>query len=122
MNYLIKILSIGLAVFVAAEILPGVAVSDFKWALVVALCISLLNTFVKPVLILLTIPATILSLGLFFLVINAVIILLADYFISSGFEVNGFWYALLFSMLLSIFTSLIERITGQKKTKKEYRN
>ncbi len=115
MNYLIKILSIGLAVFVAAELLPGVTVSDFKWAFAVALTLSLLNTFVKPILIFMTIPATIVTLGLFLLVINAIIVLLADYFISTGFEVSGFWSALLFSIIVSAVGSFIERLTGQKK-------
>lgn len=115
MKYLIKLLSIALAVFVAAELLPGVSVEGFKWAFLVALTLSLLNIFVKPVLIFMTIPATVVTLGLFLFVINALIILLADYFIEGGFEVQGFWYALLFSIILSIFTSFIERITGQKK-------
>ncbi|MFK7757648.1 MAG: phage holin family protein [Flavobacteriales bacterium] len=119
MKYLIKLLSIALAVFVAAELLPGVSVEGFKWAFLVALTLSLLNIFVKPVLIFMTIPATIVTLGLFLFVINALIILLADYFIESGFEVSGFWYALLFSIVLSLFTSVIERITGQKKPKLE---
>jgi len=119
MNYIIKLLTIGLAVFVAAELIPGVTVEDFKWALLVAFVLSMLNTFVKPVLIFLTIPATLITLGLFLLVINAVIILIADYFIESGFEVDGFWYALLFSIVVSFFSSIIQGLTGQKKIKQK---
>ena len=105
--------------FVAAEILPGVEVEGFKWALIVALTLSILNSFVKPVLIFMTIPATIVTLGLFLFVINACIVLMADWFIEGGFQVENFWYALLFSIILSITTSITERITGQKKKTNE---
>jgi putative membrane protein len=77
----------------------------------VALVLAILNAIVKPILILLTLPLTILTLGLFLFVINAVIILLAGSFID-GFVVDGFWWALLFSLLLSIITSLL---TSRKK-------
>jgi len=122
MNFLIKLLTVALSVFLAAEILPGVNVLDFKWALAVALVLSLLNTFVKPVLIFLTIPATIISLGLFLFVINACVILLADYLIVSAFEVNGFWWALVFSIVVSVLSSIIQKVTGQKKKNPKVRN
>ncbi len=117
MNYIIKLLSIALAVFVTAELLPGVTVIDFKWALLVALTLSLLNTFVKPILIFMTIPATIVTLGLFLVVINACIVLIADWVIDGAFQVDGFLYALLFSVIVSFLTSIIERLTGQKNKK-----
>ena len=68
-------------------------------------------------LIFFTLPATIVTLGLFLLVINAVIILLADYLIGASFEVSGFWTALLFSLLLSLFQSILYSFLKEKKEK-----
>lgn len=106
MIFLFRILMTGIVVMLLAYLLPGVAVSGYLTAILVAVVLALLNLIVKPVLVLFTLPVTILTLGLFLLVINAVIILLADAFIG-GFEVAGFWYALLFSILLSIFQSVL---------------
>jgi len=117
MNYIIKILTVALAVFVAAEVLPGIQVTDFKTALLVALVLSILNAVVRPILVFMTIPATIVTLGLFLFVINACVILIADYLIAGGFEVSGFWWALIFSVFISILSSLIQWITGAKKRK-----
>lgn len=94
-----------------AEFLPGVSVGGYGTAIIVALVLAVLNLIVKPILVLLTLPVTILTLGLFLLVINAIIILLADAFIS-GFGVDGFWIALLFSLLLSIFQSILFSLLG----------
>ncbi len=106
MIFLFRILMTGIVVMLLAYFLPGVAVAGYLTAILVAVVLALLNLVVKPILILFTLPVTILTLGLFLLVINAVIILLADAFIG-GFEVAGFWYALLFSILLSIFQSVL---------------
>ncbi|MFT6815697.1 MAG: putative membrane protein [Sphingobacteriales bacterium] len=117
MNYLFKILISGVAVMFAAYVLPGVAIDGFVTALWVAVILSLLNGFVKPLLIILTIPVTVFTLGLFLVVINAAMILLTDYFISD-FVVDNFWWALLFSIILSIVASILERIfIGPKKPK-----
>lgn len=115
MNWIVKFLLNGLAVLLTAYLLPGVNVEDYWTALWVALVLSLVNIFVKPFLIVLTIPITFVTLGLFLLVINALMILLADYFVD-GFLVDGFWWALLFSLILSIFNSLFADLTkdGQK--------
>ncbi len=113
MNFIIKILVTGLVVLVGAYMLPGVWVSGFGTALVVALVLAFMNALVKPVLILLTIPVTILTLGLFLLVINAAIILFTDFLIS-GFEVEGFWWALVYSLLLSALMWVAEGLTGTK--------
>jgi putative membrane protein len=110
MTTLIRFLLNGLAVLITAYLLPGVYVADYWTALIVALVLSIANIVVKPILVILTIPITVLTLGLFLLVINALIILLADYFVK-GFHVEGFWYALLFSIILSIFNSLFSDIT-----------
>lgn len=114
MNWLVKIIVSSLAVMVVSYLLPGVHIEDYVAALWVAFALSILNGFLKPILIILTIPATILSLGLFLLVINAGIILIADYLLA-GFVVDGFWWALLFSLLLSAVTSILELPTKKKQ-------
>lgn len=95
-----------IVVFLLASFLPGVNVASYGTAIIVAIVLALLNLVVKPILVLLTLPVTIVTLGLFLLVINAVIILLVDAFIS-GFNVDGFWVALIFSLLLSIVQSIL---------------
>ncbi|WGK65526.1 phage holin family protein [Croceiramulus getboli] len=106
MKTIIKLLLTALAVVVLASILPGVAVASYWTAIIVAVVLALLRLIVKPILIILTLPLTILTLGLFLLVINAIVILLADGLIS-GFSVSGFWTALIFSLLLSLFQTLL---------------
>lgn len=106
MNPILKFLLNALAVFILAEILNGVHVDNYATSLLVAVVISILNVLVKPILIILTLPATILTLGLFLFIINAIIILLADKLID-GFIVNGIGTAILFSILLSILQSLL---------------
>jgi len=117
MNGLVRFLLNGLAVLLTGYLLSGgVHVEHFGYALLVALVISIANVIVKPVLIVLTIPITLVTLGLFLLVINALIILLVDYFVP-GFRVDGFWWALAFSLILSIFNSLFTDLTKEKKEK-----
>jgi putative membrane protein len=94
-----------------AYILPGVHLGGFIDALILALLLSRLNASVKPGLVVLTIPATIFSLGLFLLVINAIIIEIAAWIMQPDFTVSNFWWALLFSILLSIVNSIFERLT-----------
>ncbi len=113
---LLKLLISGLAVFFTDWLLSGIDVTNFTNALLIAIVLAFLNTFLKPVLVLLTIPFTIFTLGLFLLVINAGIILLASKLID-GFYVNGFWWALLFSVILSITTSILEGLTKTKVKK-----
>lgn len=114
MNWLIRLLLNGLAVVLTAYILPGVSVSDYGTALLVALILAIVNVIVKPILIILTIPITILTLGLFLLVINAAIILFVDNLVD-GFSVGGFWWALLFSLILSIFNSVFSDLAGKRR-------
>lgn len=113
MNWIVRFLLSGVAVVLTAYLLPGVDVQDYWTALIVALVLSLVNIFVKPFLILLTIPLTFVTLGLFLLVINALMILLTDYFVD-GFLVDGFWWALLFSLILSLFNSLFADLAKEK--------
>jgi len=106
MKTILRMLLTAVAVMVIAKFLPGVEVTDFTNAMFVAIVLGFLRITVQPLLVLLTLPATILTLGLFLLVINAIIIMLAGYFVD-GFTVNGFWRALLFSILLSVFQSIL---------------
>lgn len=113
MIFILRILLTAVVVVFLAKFLPGVAVAGYLTAIIVALVLALLNLIVKPVLILFTLPVTILTFGLFLIVINAIIILLADAFVT-GFDVSGFWIAVLFSILLSIFQSLLFSLAEKK--------
>lgn len=109
MSILINWLVSGLAILVAAYLLPGVHVSSFTSALVAAVVLGVINAFIKPILLILTLPINILTLGLFTLVINAlVIILTAD--LVPGFKVDGFWWALGFSIILSLINSFLNKL------------
>jgi len=113
-DWIIKVFISTLAVLISAYLLEGVEVENFLAALVFAAILSFLNLFLKPVLVILTIPITIFSLGIFLLVINALVILIADY-LSPQVYISNFWWALLFSFILSFVTSLLESFFGTKK-------
>jgi putative membrane protein len=112
MGFIIKLLLTGLAVVLASYFLPGVHVDGFGTALIVAVVLAILNAIVRPILVILSLPITIMTLGLFLLVINALIILGADALID-GFTVDGFLWALIFSLVLSVITYIIDVITGR---------
>ena len=114
----LKILVCAVNVFILAYILPGIEIKDMLTALLVAVVLSLLDAIVKPLLVLFTLPATILTLGLCLFVINACIILIDDHFVG-GFKVESFWHALLFSVLLSFFNSFIHKRAFPAANKKQ---
>lgn len=114
MNGIVRFLLSGLAVLLTAYLLPGVHVNHYGYALLAAIVISLANIFVKPILIIFTIPITVITLGLFLLVVNALIILLVEAIVP-GFSVDGFWWALAFSLILSIFNSMFSEFTKDKQ-------
>lgn len=114
MKLIIKLLLTAVAVVVLAKILPGVAVEGYGSAIIVAIVIALLRLLVRPLLVLLTLPITVITFGLFLLIINAIIILMADYFVG-GFDVSSIWWALLFSLLLSIFQSILFSLLPEDK-------
>ena len=91
---------------VAAYILPGVTVSSFFTALVIAIVLGLINALIRPLVLLITLPLNILTLGLFTFVVNALMILLAAQIVP-GFSVEGFWWALLFSVILALIGGLL---------------
>ena len=113
MNWLTKLIVNALAVFATAYLLPGVYLEGFTTAIVVAIVMALLNLFLKPILVLLTIPLTIFTLGLFLLVINAIIVMVCSNLVH-GFRVDGLLTAFLFSVVVSVIGSLME---GPKKEK-----
>lgn len=116
MEGVVRFLLNGLAVLLTAYLLPGVHVEHYGHALLVALVLSFANVLVKPLLIVFTIPLTIVTFGLFLLVINALVIMLVDSLVP-GFSVDGFWWALLFSLILSVFNSLFNDLTKKKPEK-----
>lgn len=114
MNFIIRIIVSTLAVLITAYLIPGVKVTNVMTAIIVAAVLGLLNTFIKPLLVLLTIPITIVTLGLFLLVINACMILLAAQLVD-GFEVTNFWSALFFSIIMALVNGLLHSLAKDKK-------
>ena len=98
---IINLLITAVAVVVAAYLIPGIHVGGFMTAIIVAIALAILNALIKPILTVLTIPITIVTLGLFLLIINAAMVSLSGWIVS-GFEVDGFWSALFFSIIVSI--------------------
>jgi len=107
MDFLLRLIISALAVLVTSFLLPGVEIEGGLTALLVAAVLSLLNAVVKPILVFLTIPITLVTLGIFLLFINAFIILLADRIVP-GFHVSSFWTAFLFSIVLSAVMAILE--------------
>ncbi|MBE7702708.1 MAG: phage holin family protein [Cyanobacteria bacterium SIG28] len=103
MILLVKWLALALAIMFTAWIIPGISISSFVTALVASVVIALVNVVIKPVLIFLTLPINILTLGLFILVINALLFMFVAYLVP-GVEVDGFWSAFLGALVLSILS------------------
>lgn len=117
MTWIPRLIINAAAVFFTAYLLPGVDVDGFMSAVIVAIILAVLNALIKPLLIIVTIPITILTLGLFLFAINAIIILFADSLID-GFRVDSFWWALLFSLVMSILNSLLGNSDQSNRKKK----
>ncbi|OHA88046.1 MAG: hypothetical protein A2741_00090 [Candidatus Zambryskibacteria bacterium RIFCSPHIGHO2_01_FULL_43_27] len=113
MNTIVNWLLQAIAILIAAYVLPGVTVSGFVTALVLAVILGAINTFIKPILVILTLPITVVTLGLFLLVINALLVMLASAVVP-GFAVAGFWWAVLFAIVLSVVSSILHRF-GEKE-------
>jgi putative membrane protein len=109
MGLLLRILITAVAAYFAARLVPGITIGDAKTAILVAIVLALLNAFLRPLLVLLTIPITIITLGLFLLVINIIIIYLAAYLVP-GFEVSNWLAALIFSLVLAVLSFLLDAI------------
>lgn len=111
MNLILRILLTAVSVLIIAHFMPGVHVAGFTTSLIVAVVLALLNLIVKPILVILTLPVTIITLGLFLLVINALIIIICTHIVS-GFKVDSFLTALFFSIILSIVQSIMFSLTN----------
>ena len=110
MRWIINLLITALVVYVLSILLkPHVTINSFTTAIIFALVLAVLNAIVKPLIIILTLPLTIITLGLFLLVINVLIILLADKFVS-GIKIDGFWWAFIFGLLLSVVSTLLQKL------------
>jgi putative membrane protein len=117
-KFLGKVLVNAVAIIIAAYLLKGVDVKDAVTAVIVAIVLGLLNAFVKPLLVLLTIPITVFTLGLFLLVINIIIVLLADDIVP-GFRVNSWFTALIFSLIVSFVSSVLDKLISKADDRKE---
>ena len=106
MNFLLRILITAIVAFGLSAVMKGVYIDTFWTALVFSLILAILNALLKPILIILTLPITIVTFGLFLFVINAIIVWFVGHLVS-GFYINSFLWALLFSLLLSLLTSLL---------------
>lgn len=106
MTFIIKLLISAVAVYLTAKLLPGIHVSGFFAAIVVALVLALLNTFFKPLLVVFTIPITVVTLGIFLLFINGFVIMLAHW-VLDAFVVDSIWWAIAFSLIQSFLNTLL---------------
>jgi putative membrane protein len=116
-NYIIRLVFCGVLVYFIPQYLKGIEVSDIYVALLVAFIMSVLNNFVKPILHLVSLPITFMTLGLFSLVISVAIVYACDYLVD-GFSVHGFIAPWVFSFLLSIGNGTIGLFQSKKKSKK----
>jgi putative membrane protein len=114
MKLLIRILITAGLVMLIASLMTSVDVDSFTTAIIVAAVLGLLNIFIKPILVILSLPATILTFGLFLFVINGGIIMLCSRLVD-GFRINSFWTAIVFSVILSVSESILYKIVGDDK-------
>lgn len=110
MGIILQILISSVAVYFTAWLLPGISVKSYGSAILVAIVLGVLNAILKPVLQLLSLPITVLTLGLFLFVINALVIMLASWILGSNFHVNNFWWALLFSIIVSLVSGILDAL------------
>lgn len=122
MTLILRLLFNALGLILIAELVEGITVVGLYPAIIAALILGILNIVIKPILLVLTLPITIITLGLFSFVVNAGLFLFAASFID-GFSVDNFWYALLGSVLMSVISTLGNRFINQESTKQkiEYR-
>lgn len=106
LRLLLTLVVSALAVWATAKLVPGVTLDGLSGVLITALVLGIVNTCVRPIVKIFALPITILTLGIFSLVINAFMVLIVDYFVDS-FEVNGFWWALVFSIVLAIINLIL---------------
>ena len=113
MKFITQLIVSALAVIVSSYMLRGVHIDGVLTALLVAAVLAFLNAIIKPILVFLTIPITLVTFGLFLIVINALIILLAAKLVEPAFRVDGFWWALLFSLVLSFVNAVFDSLANR---------
>lgn len=118
MRFILRLLVTAAIAFILAKFLPGVHVTDYGTAIWFAIVLGLLNVFLKPLLIILTFPITLITFGLFLFVINTITVLLASDWVK-GFDIDSFGYGLLFSLLLTLITSILFREEDKQRKEKE---
>jgi putative membrane protein len=114
MNFLLRLFITALVAYGLATLLSGVHIPDFKDAIILVILLALLNAIIKPILVILTLPITIITFGLFLFVINVIIISIADW-LMNGVRIDGFWWTLIFSLLLSIISSFAFSLLEKKE-------
>ncbi len=111
MKFIVELLIKAFILLVTTRLVPGFTIDSWTTALIVALVLALLNTFIKPILVLLTLPATILSLGLFLFIINAILLMIAASFVN-GFTVDSFMTALVASVVITLLSLILNAFLG----------
>ncbi|MCT7948900.1 phage holin family protein [Ancylothrix sp. C2] len=115
-RFLLTWLLTAVALLITSYVVPGFYVANFSYAAVAAVILGLANAIVRPVLVLLTLPLTILSLGLFLFVVNAIVLSLVGFLMpNAGFRIDGFWPALLGSIVLSVVTGVLNRLVFKEE-------
>jgi putative membrane protein len=112
-NFLLTWLLAAVSLVITAYLVPGFVIKSFVAALIASVILGLVNAIVRPILVVLTLPITIVSLGLFLFIVNAITIWLAGY-LTPGFDVNGFIPALIGSIVLTIVSSVLNRLVGDR--------
>lgn len=121
MKFIIKIFFTWLAIIIACYLLPGVSVNNYFTALIVAAVWALLDRIIKPLLIILTLPITVLTFGIFLIFINAIIVQIDAHFVH-GFIVKNIWWALIFSFIVSVIVPLFEKLDKKVSHGESHRN
>lgn len=115
MRIIIAWLISAVAIYITAYLLPGITITGVVAALVLAVVLGVINAFIKPILVALTMPLTVLTLGLFSLVLNTLLIMLAAAVVP-GVDIANFWWALLFGIVLGLITGFFKKIDGDPRT------
>jgi putative membrane protein len=116
MRFLVRLVVNAAAVFLAANLVPGIAVSGFGAALIAGVILGFVNAVIKPILIVLTLPFTIVTLGLFIFVVNAVCLALVAWLVP-GFSISGFWAALGGAIVISVVSWVLNTIVAEERAR-----
>ena len=107
---ILRLVALTLAIIVGSYILPGIAIADYPTAIIFAITLGVLNTFLRPIISIFTLPITLITLGLFSLVINALLVILASYIVP-GVQISSFLDAVIFCVVISLVTSFLNMLT-----------